>query len=60
MRDKIMAKEKKEPKAKFNFQEYMENLDLNKYLKIGFLASLDEDPKTLEQTEKLLQNYLGE
>lgn len=60
MRDKIMAKEKKESKAKFNFQEYMENLDLNKYLKIGFLASLDEDPKTLEQTEKLLQNYLGE
>jgi len=55
-----MAKEKKEPKAKFNFQEYMENLDLNKYLKIGFLASLDDDPKTLEQTEKLLQNYLGE
>ena len=60
MRDKIMAKEKKESKAKFNFPEYMENLDLNKYLKIGFLASLDDDPKTLEQTEKLLQNYLGE
>ena len=60
MRDKIMAKEKKESKAKFNFQEYMENLDLNKYLKIGFLASLDDDPKTLEETEKLLQNYLGE
>jgi hypothetical protein len=60
MRDKIMAKEKKESKAKFNFQEYMENLDLNKYLKVGFLASLDDDPKTLEQTEKLLQNYLGE
>lgn len=60
MRDKIMAKEKKESKAKFNFQEYMENLDINKYLKIGFLASLDDDPKTLEQTEKLLQNYLGE
>jgi hypothetical protein len=60
MRDKIMAKEKKESKAKFNFQEYMENLDLNKYLKIGFMASLDDDPKTLEQTEKLLQNYLGE
>ena len=55
-----MAKEKKESKAKFNFQEYMENLDLNKYLKIGFRASLDDDPKTLEQTEKLLQNYLGE
>ena len=60
MRDKIMAKEKKESKAKFNFQEYMENLDLNKYLKIGFMASLDDDPKTLEETEKLLQNYLGE
>jgi hypothetical protein len=60
MRDKIMAKEKKESKAKFNFREYMENLDLNKYLKIGFMASLDDDPKTLEQTEKLLQNYLGE
>ena len=56
-----MAKEKKKgTKEKFNFQEYIENLDLNKYLKVGFLASLDDDPKTLEQTEKLLQNYLGE
>ena len=60
MRDKIMAKEKKESKAKFNFQEYMENLDLNKYLKVGVLASLDDDPKNLAEAEKLLQNYLGE
>ena len=56
----MTAKKKTSKKPKFNFQGYMENLDLNKYLKIGFLASLDEDPKTLEQTEKLLQNYLGE
>ena len=60
MRDKIMAKEKKESKAKFNFQEYMENLDLNKYLKVGFLASLDDDPKNLAEAEKLLKEYLGE
>ena len=60
MRDKIMAKEKKESKEKFNFQEYIETLDLNKYLKVGFLASLSKEPETLEQTEKLLQKYLGE
>ena len=56
----MTTKKKTSKKPKFNFQEYMEKLDLNKYLKIGFLASLDDDPKTLEQTEKLLQNYLGE
>lgn len=56
----MTTKKKTIKNPKFNFQEYMENLDLNKYLKIGFLASLDDDPKTLEQTEKLLQNYLGE
>jgi hypothetical protein len=56
----MTAKKKTSKKPKFNFQEYMENLDLNKYLKIGFMASLDDDPKTLEETEKLLQNYLGE
>ena len=56
-----MAKEKKKgTKEKFNFQEYMENLDLNKYLKVGFLASFDKEPETLEQTEKLLKKYLGE
>lgn len=56
-----MAKEKKKgTKEKFNFQEYIETLDLNKYLKVGFLASLDKEPETLDQTEKLLQNYLGE
>ena len=55
-----MAKEKKESKEKFNFQEYIETLDLNKYLKVGFLASLSKEPETLEQTEKLLQKYLGE
>ncbi|MBO7518654.1 MAG: hypothetical protein J6T31_06040 [Methanobrevibacter sp.] len=54
-----MAKEKK-TKEKFNFKEYMETLELNKYLKVGFLASLDEEPKTLDQTEKLLKKYLGE
>ena len=56
----MTTKKKTSKKPKFNFQEYIENLDLNKYLKIGFLASLDDDPKTLEETEKLLQNYLGE
>lgn len=54
-----MAKEKK-TKEKFNFQEYMENLELNKYLKIGFMETLKEEPKTLAETEKLLKKYLGE
>ena len=54
-----MAKEKKDTgtKEKFNFKEYMETLEINKYLKIGFLASLKEEPKTLAQTEKLLKKY---
>lgn len=57
-----MAKEKKDTgtKEKFNFKEYMETLEINKYLKIGFLASLKEEPKTLAQAEKLLKKYLGE
>ena len=57
-----MTKEKKktETKEKFNFKEYITNLDLNKYLKIGFLETLEEEPKTLAQTEKLLKKYLGE
>ena len=55
-----MAKEKKDTGTKFNFKEYMETLEINKYLKIGFLASLNEEPKTLSQTEKLLKKYLGE
>ena len=56
-----MAKEKKnKTKEKFNFQEYIENLDMNKYLKIGFKETLEEEPKTLAETEKLLKKYLGE
>ena len=57
---RMTTKKKTSKKPKFNFQEYMENLDLNKYLKIGFLASLDDDPKNLAEAEKLLKEYLGE
>ena len=56
----MTTKKKTSKKPKFNFQEYMENLDLNKYLKIGFLASLDDNPKNLAEAEKLLKEYLGE
>lgn len=44
----------------FNFKEYMTNLDLNKYVKEGFIHSLEKEPKTLKETEKLLEKYLGE
>jgi len=44
----------------FNFKEYMLNLDLNKYVKEGFIRSLEKEPKTLKETEKLLKKYLGE
>ena len=47
-------------KEAFNFKEYMTNLDLNKYVKEGFIRSLEKEPKTLKETEKLLQKYLGE
>ena len=44
----------------FNFKEYMTNLDLTKYVKEGFIRSLEKEPKTLKETEKLLKEYLGE
>lgn len=53
-----MAKKKND----FKFKEYMENLELNKYVKIGFMETLKEGevPKTLKEAEKLLKEYLGE
>ena len=51
---------KKETKSQFNFKEHMANLDLNKYVKEGFIRSLEKEPKTLKETEKLLNEYLGE
>ena len=47
-------------KEEFNFKEYMKDLDLNKYVKGGFVRSLEKEPKTLKETEKLLEKYLGE
>jgi len=44
----------------FNFKEYITNLDLNKYVKGGFVRSLEKEPKTLKETEKHLKKYLGE
>ena len=44
----------------FNFKEYMINLDLNKYVKNGFIRSLKKEPKNLKETEKLLKEDLGE
>ena len=52
---KLMAK-----KEEFQFKEYITNLDLNKYVKEGFIRSLEKEPKTLKETEKLLKKYLGE
>ena len=43
-----------------SFKEYITNLDLNKYVKEGFIRSLEKEPKTLKETEKLLKEYLGE
>lgn len=47
-------------KEEFKFKEYITNLDLNKYVKEGFIRSLEKEPKTLKETEKLLNEYLGE
>lgn len=47
-------------KEGFQFKEYITNLDLNKYVKEGFIRSLEKEPKTLKETEKLLKEYLGE
>ena len=51
---------KKETKSKFDFKEYITQLDLNKYVKEGCVRGLDKEPKTLKETEKLLNEYLGE
>lgn len=45
---------------KFDFKEYITNLDLNKYVKEGFIRSLEKEPKTLKEFEKKLKEYLGE
>ena len=45
---------------KFDFKEYITNLDLNKYVKEGFVRSLEKEPKTLKEFEKKLEKYLGE
>lgn len=47
-------------KEEFQFKEYITSLDLNKYVKQGFVRSLEKEPKTLKETEKLLKEYLGE
>ena len=38
-------------KEEFQFKEYITNLDLNKYVKEGFIRSLEKEPKTLKETE---------
>ena len=51
----------KKENEKFNFKEYIENLELNKYVKIGFLESCKgKKPKTLKEAEKMFKEYLGE
>ena len=47
-------------KPKFNYTEWVQELELNKYLKIGFTKTLQKEPKTLAEAEKLLKQYLGE
>ena len=44
----------------FDFKTHLTNLDLNKYVKEGFARSLEKEPKTLKEFEKLLKKYLGE
>lgn len=47
-------------KEGFNFKEYIAQLDLNKYVKEGFVRSLEKEPKTLKEFDKKLKEYLGE
>lgn len=56
----MTAKKKTSKKPKFNYNEWLNELDLNKYLKQGFTKSLNDEPKTLAEAEKLLKEYLGE
>ena len=56
MEDSMAKKEE----VKFNFKDYIKEYDLNKYVKEGFINSLEKEPKTLKETEKQLKKYLGE
>lgn len=47
-------------KEEFDFKEYIAQLDLNKYVKDAFICSLEKEPKSLKETEKLLEKFLGE
>ena len=51
---------KKEESKRFNFKDYIKEYDLNKYVKEGFINSLENEPKTLKEFEKQLKKYLGE
>ena len=45
---------------KFDFKEHIKEFNLNKYVKEGFIRSLEKEPKTLKEFEKKLKEYLGE
>lgn len=55
-----MAKKETKKETGFDYEAWSDSLEINKYLLIGFQASLTEKPKTKSKAEKLLKEYLGE
>lgn len=54
--------ETKVEKEEFNFQDFLAKLELNKYLKSGFLATIQKagkTPQTLSEAKKQLKKYLN-
>lgn len=57
----MAKKTKKTVKDDFDFKTWIKELSINKYLKTGFIASLeDKIPKSENESKKLLKKYLGE
>ena len=49
-----------EEKKDFQLQEWLEKQDVNKYIKIAFIKSLDKEIKTENTAKKQLEKFIKE
>lgn len=55
-----MPKKSKKNTKDFDFQAWITNQEINKYLKIDFINSIPKEPKSETEAKKYLKQYLGE
>lgn len=55
-----MPKKATKKEEDFDFQKWITNEIHNKYLKIGFINTINKIPKSEAEAKKLLNKYLGE